>query len=161
MPLATWAIAGAVVLLLLGGILLATHHKPPTPAGVILPLDPYAPSLVFSDLQMSESASVTGLKATYIDGHVRNTGSHTVTAATLQVLFANDMQMPPQVNPSAPHPSPPATPASSASPSRTSPPTGTSSSPLSTPPKSPQNRGTLPSRIAKNFPLHPLFSSLH
>ena len=99
MPLATWAIAGAVVLLLLGGILLATHHKPPTPAGVILPLDPYAPSLVFSDLQMSESASVTGLKATYIDGHVRNTGSHTVTAATLQVLFANDMQMPPQIEP--------------------------------------------------------------
>lgn len=63
----------------------------------MLPLHPYAAQLIFSGLQMSESTSLSGGKSTYVDGHVHNTGGRTVAAASLQVLFANDMALPPQV----------------------------------------------------------------
>ena len=46
---------------------------------------------------MSESASLSGAKVTYIDGHVRNDGPRTVTGAELQVLFGNDAGQPAQV----------------------------------------------------------------
>jgi hypothetical protein len=97
-PLAAWAIAGAVLLLALGGLLLATHKKSAPPANTLLPLDPYAPSLVFSSIQMSESTSLSGGKSIFIDGHVRDTGNRTVTGATLQVLFPSfDSTQPPQL----------------------------------------------------------------
>jgi hypothetical protein len=92
-----WAIAGVAVLLLAAGLVLATHRKPGPPPGAVLPLDPYAPQLVLSGLQMSESTSLSGGKSTYIDGRVQNAGAKTVTGATVQVLFANDMALPPQV----------------------------------------------------------------
>ena len=95
---AAWGVAAAVILLALGGVLLLTHHKPAA-ANVILPLDPYAPNLAFSEVQMSESSSVSGMKVTFIDGNVKNTGTRTISGIELQVLFANDVQMPPQIEP--------------------------------------------------------------
>jgi hypothetical protein len=32
-----------------------------------------------------------------VDGHIKNIGGETVTAVTVQVLFANDEAMPPQI----------------------------------------------------------------
>ena len=93
----TWGIAGLVVLLVLGGILVATRHKSKGPANAIQALDPYAANVVFSDIAMSESSSLSAVKVTYIDGHVANKGDKTISGATVQVLFANDEQMPPQV----------------------------------------------------------------
>jgi hypothetical protein len=92
-----WVIAGAMVLLGLAVLLMVGYQKPGPPKNAVLPLDPYASSLVFSGLQMSESTSLSGGKSTYIDGRVKNAGTKTVTAATAQVLFANDVAMPPQV----------------------------------------------------------------
>ncbi len=46
---------------------------------------------------MSESTSLSGGKSTFIDGHIRNTGSSMVTGVVVQVLFRNEEQMPPQV----------------------------------------------------------------
>ena len=46
---------------------------------------------------MSESENISGGKYTYIDGHIRNTGDQTVTGITVQVLFRNDVQLPPQI----------------------------------------------------------------
>lgn len=92
-----WAIAGAVVLLGLVVMLVAGRHKDGPPANAVLPLDPYAASLVFSPPEMSESTSLSGGKSTYIDGKVKNAGDKTVTGATVQVLFANSEAMPPQV----------------------------------------------------------------
>ena len=92
-----WVIAGVVVLLGIVLLLVMGHHKPGPPPNAVLPLDPYAATLTFSDLQMSESTSLSGGKSTYIDGHVKNAGTKTVTAVTVQVLFANDMALPPQV----------------------------------------------------------------
>lgn len=92
-----WAIAGLAIVLVLAGILLFTHHKAGPPSNTILPPAAYAANLPISDIAMSESTSLSGGKSTYIDGHIRNIGTATVTGATVQVLFANDEAMPPEV----------------------------------------------------------------
>jgi hypothetical protein len=96
-PIVAWVVAGLVVLLAIGGLLLATHKKASAPGNTIQPLAGYAPNLPLSQLAMSESENISGGKYTYIDGHIRNTGDKTVTGITVQVLFRNDVQLPPQV----------------------------------------------------------------
>ncbi len=91
-----WAIAGAVVLVAVV-VLIVMSHKPKSQPNALLPVDPYASSLVFGGLEMSESSSYSGGKSTFIDGRVRNGGPRTVTGVTLQVLFANSEALPPQV----------------------------------------------------------------
>ena len=71
--------------------------KPAPPFNVVLPADPYAQNLIFSQLAMSESTSLSGGKSTFIDGKVKNTGPKTVTAVTVQVLFRNDVGLAPKV----------------------------------------------------------------
>jgi Protein of unknown function (DUF2393) len=51
------------------------------------PLDPYAANLPLSNLQMSESTSLSGGKVTYLDGRIQNKGMSTVSGVTVQVLF--------------------------------------------------------------------------
>ena len=84
-----WVIAGIVVLLVLGIFLVRGHHGPPAnPGGAgLAPPDPYAASLPFSNIQMSEASSVAGGKATYIDGQIANKGDETVSGITVQVAF--------------------------------------------------------------------------
>jgi hypothetical protein len=96
-PLVAWVIAGVVVVLALAGIAIGTHHAPKPAQNVVQPLDPYAASLAISGIEMSESASLSAVKVTYIDGRIRNTGTKTVSHATVQVLFGNNEQLPPQV----------------------------------------------------------------
>jgi hypothetical protein len=96
-PIVAWVVAGLVVLLAIGGLLLATHKKASAPGNTIQPLAGYAANLPLSQLAMSESENISGGKYTYIDGHIRNTGDKTVTGITVQVLFRNDVQLPPQV----------------------------------------------------------------
>jgi hypothetical protein len=93
----TWGLAGLVVVLALVAVVFSTHRKPTVAPNSIRALDPYAASLTFADLQMSESSALSAVKVTYIDGHLRNTGGKTVSGATVQVLFGNDEQLPPQV----------------------------------------------------------------
>jgi len=97
-----WTIAVAVaaaLLLLIAGVFLLRSGKPAAPAAqnTVLPADPYAPSLVFSQLAMSQSTSLSGGTSTFIDGRVKNTGPATVTGVTMQVLFRNDVGLAPQV----------------------------------------------------------------
>jgi len=56
---------------------------------IAAPLDPYASSLPLTSMKMSESANLAGGKVTYLDGHIANQGSRTVTAVTVQALFRN------------------------------------------------------------------------
>lgn len=51
--------------------------------------DAYASSLPISSMVMSEAANLSGGKVTYVDGHIVNKGSQTVTGITVQVLFRN------------------------------------------------------------------------
>ncbi|WP_260706314.1 DUF2393 domain-containing protein [Edaphobacter flagellatus] len=97
MPLSAWLVAGAVVVLVLAGLIVAGRRKGAEIKG-IQPPAAYAASLPLSSLAMSESTSLSGGKSTFIDGKIKNTGSSTVTGVTVQVLFRNEEQMPPQVD---------------------------------------------------------------
>jgi hypothetical protein len=96
-PVAAWGVAGLVVLLALAGLLLVGRNKSETRVGGLQPLDPYATSLVISNLQMSESTSLSGGKSTFIDGQIKNNGARTVNGMTVQVLFHNDVEMPMEI----------------------------------------------------------------
>lgn len=84
-----WVIAGVVVLVVIIGLVLVSHHaRPANPGGAgLAPPDPYATSLTFSGITMSESSSVGGAKQTYLDGTITNHGSKTLTGLTVQVAF--------------------------------------------------------------------------
>ena len=51
--------------------------------------DPYATSLPITNVVMSESSNLAGSKVTYIDGHIANNGTKTVSGVWAQVLFRN------------------------------------------------------------------------
>lgn len=95
-PVMAWGVAGLVVLVVVGFLVLAGRHKAAAPS-TIQPPAAYAASLPLSQLAMSESTSLSGGKSTFVDGHVQNTGSQTVSGITVQVLFRNDEAMPPQL----------------------------------------------------------------
>ncbi len=82
-------IAAAVVVAVAAvAILLLEHGKPKsTVTPISATPDAYAASLPISGLAMSESSNLAGGKVTYLDGHITNTGTHTVTGITVQVLF--------------------------------------------------------------------------
>jgi hypothetical protein len=96
-PPAVWGAAALVVVILLAVFAFAGRHKPTPAPRTLQPADAYAANLPLSQLAMSESESLSGGKLTYLDGHVRNTGDRTVNGITVQVVFANDMQMPPSI----------------------------------------------------------------
>jgi Protein of unknown function (DUF2393) len=83
------AIAAAVVLAVLGGLILFLGRgkgaPPVTP--ISAKADAYAPNLPITNLAMSESSNLAGGKVTYLDGHIANKGDRTVTGITVQVLF--------------------------------------------------------------------------
>jgi hypothetical protein len=97
MPVSVWIIAGLVVLAVVAGLVFAGRKKAEVPPNTVLPLATYAGNLPLSQLAMSESTSLSGGKSTFVDGHIRNTGSQTVTGVTVQVIFHNDEAMPPQL----------------------------------------------------------------
>src|ERR1700756_2912279 len=88
-PMLPWVIAGAVVVLVLIVLLIAGRTTAPTnPGGPgLAPPDPYAKSLALTNIKMSESSSVIGLKQTYLDGDITNNGDKTLTGITVQVAF--------------------------------------------------------------------------
>lgn len=89
-PVVAWAVAALVVLLVVVGMILASRGRGrATLTNSIQPLAAYARDLPLSQLAMSESTSISGGKSTFIDGHIKNTGTSTVTGITVQVLFGN------------------------------------------------------------------------
>ena len=97
MPVKAWAVAGVAMLAVFAAFTLMGRKKPAAAPNTIQPLAAYAPSLPLSQLAMSESTSLSGGKSTFVDGHIQNTGSQTVSGVTVQVLFRNDEAMPPQM----------------------------------------------------------------
>ncbi len=85
------AIAAALVVVVAAVVILELQHgqKPLAVTPVSAALDPYAANLPISGLAMSESSNLVGGKMTYVDGHIANKGSRTVTGITVQVLFRN------------------------------------------------------------------------
>lgn len=97
-PLAAIVIAGVVALLAVALLLrLGRRHAiPAATAGGLTANAAYAPQLVLSDVQMSESTSFSGGKETFVDGRIANHGAATVTGATAEVAFPVDGGLPPQ-----------------------------------------------------------------
>jgi hypothetical protein len=95
-PVMAWTVAGLAVLVVIGVLVMMGRHKAAVPA-TVQPLAAYAGNLPLSQLAMSESTSLSGGKSTFVDGHIQNTGSETVTGITVQVLFRNEEAMPPQI----------------------------------------------------------------
>lgn len=90
----------AVAAVVLAAVMLISRgggSAPPVPPNTVLPADPYAKNLAFTQLAMSQSTSLSGGTSTFIDGHVKNSGPETLTAVTMQVLFRNDVGLSPQV----------------------------------------------------------------
>jgi hypothetical protein len=99
MPLAAWAIAAVIVILVVLGMVFASRKtKAGGSSNSVQPLAAYAGSLPLSQLAMSESTSISGGKSTFVDGHIKNTGSTTVTGITVQVLFGNAEGSAPQID---------------------------------------------------------------
>jgi hypothetical protein len=92
-----WVLAAIIILIAAAAIFSLSRALPKPAPHAILPPDPYGNSLSVTGLTMSEAESLSGGKSTYIDGHIHNDGPKTVTSITVQVLFANDTAMPPQV----------------------------------------------------------------
>jgi hypothetical protein len=82
-------IAAAIVLIAAAVVILIMEHG--KGATTVTPIsaaqDSYAVNLPITNLAMSEAANLAGGKLTYLDGHIANTGSKTVTGVTVQVLF--------------------------------------------------------------------------
>ena len=85
------AIAAAVVAVVAAAVILVMQHGKGSAniAPVTAASDPYAESLPISELTMSEAGNLAGGKVTYLDGHIANKGSKTVTGVQVQVLFRN------------------------------------------------------------------------
>src|SRR5580658_2498526 len=83
------AVAAAIVLAVAAVAFLFLEHGKPT--STVTPIsaapDAYAASLPITGLAMSEATNLAGGKVTYLDGHIANTGTRTVTGITVQVLF--------------------------------------------------------------------------
>jgi len=85
------AIAAAIVVVVATVAIVVLEHRKTTATvtPITAALDPYAANLPLTRLALSESANLAGGKVTYLDGHIANTGSRTVTGVTVQVLFRN------------------------------------------------------------------------
>lgn len=83
------AVASAIAIAAVGALFLFYEHGKgaPTVTPITATADPYAANLTIGKLVMSESSNLSGGKVTYLDGHITNEGTRTVTGITVQVLF--------------------------------------------------------------------------
>ena len=84
-PTAAVSIAAVVVVIVVAA-LLVLGRRGSGPAGGTA----YAGNLELTNLQPSQSESLSGGRSTYLDGHIVNHGNQTVTSATVQATFGTD-----------------------------------------------------------------------
>ncbi len=85
-------VIAAAAVLIVAAIVVFTMERgkgPATVTPISAALDPYAASLPITNVVMSESSNLAGGKVTYIDGHIINNGTKTVSGVSAQVLFRN------------------------------------------------------------------------
>jgi len=76
-----------IVLVLAVAAALLLRSKPTVASGP----PTYASNLKFSDFKMSAAENFVGHTVSYIDGKVTNTGTRTVTSATVEVTFRDEL----------------------------------------------------------------------
>lgn len=83
-------VAVVLVAAVISAALVMSKRKPTTDlTATTAGADPYAVSLPMTAVKMSEASNLAGGKVTYIDGHIENTGTRTIRAVTVQVVFHN------------------------------------------------------------------------
>ncbi|HEU5350796.1 MAG TPA: DUF2393 family protein [Terracidiphilus sp.] len=92
LPLAIAAFVVAAVVVIFALALHRDSNTTTTVEPVNAAQDAYAANLSISGLAMSESSNFVGNKITYVDGHITNQGSRTVTGLTVQTLFYDTAQ---------------------------------------------------------------------
>lgn len=97
-PVTALSIAAVAILILVAVlVLLGRRHAVTASPNTMQAAAAYSPKLAITNVAMSESTSFSGGKSTYLDGHIANHGSAIVTGITLQVIFANNEAMPPEI----------------------------------------------------------------
>jgi hypothetical protein len=97
-PTTAIAIAATAVVILVAFLALLAHRGKAAPApNTILPPAAYAPNLIFTDVHLSDATTGSGGRLLYVEGHIANHGPSTLTAITVQVIFANAEKMAPQI----------------------------------------------------------------
>jgi len=84
-PTAAVSIAAVVVVVVIVALLVVGRHGSGPAGGAA-----YAANLELTNLQPSQSESLSGGRSTYLDGHIVNHGNQTVTAVTVQAGFGVD-----------------------------------------------------------------------
>ena len=84
-PTAAVTVAAVVVVIVLAAWLVIGRHGSGPAGGAA-----YAANLELTNLQPSQSESLSGGRSTYLDGHIVNHGNQTVTGATVQASFGVD-----------------------------------------------------------------------
>lgn len=88
---------GAVLITLVLGYLIwnsrtsESRYTKPTQIMSAGAADPYAPSLKVENIKMAQAQNFVGGESIYIEGDISNTGNKTVTGATIEVTFKNEM----------------------------------------------------------------------
>ncbi len=87
-------IAAAAVVVIVAVIVVISERgrNTATVAPVNAPADAYAVSLPISNLQLAQSSNMAGNQLLYLDGHIANKGSRTVSGIAVQVLFRDAAQ---------------------------------------------------------------------
>ena len=98
LPRMVWGAAALALVVVVGVFALALRKGPAAGPVTLQPADSYSASLPLTGFAMSEAANLSGGKLTYLDGHVSNTGGRNVTGITVQVVFANDEALAPQID---------------------------------------------------------------
>lgn len=83
------AAAAVVVVAVIVIVMMERSQTKTTVTPISAALDPYAANLPITNVVMSESSNLAGGKVTYVDGHITNNGSKTVSGVSAQVLFRN------------------------------------------------------------------------
>ena len=96
-PATVVGISGGIIAVVLTILVALGTRRQATNPNQEQPLAPYAGSLALSQLVMSESTSLSGGKSTFLDGHVTNRGTQTVSGITVQVFFRNDEGLAPHL----------------------------------------------------------------
>ena len=84
-PTAAVAIAAVVVVIAIVAMLVVGRHGSGAGNGAA-----YAANLELTNLQPSQSESLSGGRSTYLDGHIVNHGNQTVTGVTVEAAFGVD-----------------------------------------------------------------------
>jgi hypothetical protein len=88
-PTAAVSIAAVVVVIAIVALVVAGRHRA-GPGGGAAGGAAYAANLELTNLQPSQSESLSGGRSTYLDGHIVNHGNQTVTGVTVQAVFGVD-----------------------------------------------------------------------